>query len=128
MQATRPHRSATETRIWRKLSGQMAELENEGIFERIRLARKRAGLSQQEAADAIHVRVRTYQHYESDRVPWYGLGKIAEAFGTTKEWLLHGDETPGQQPLSSELLEAMLENNALLRRLLDERKRDADDG
>jgi DNA-binding XRE family transcriptional regulator len=51
----------------------MAEIERVGIAKRIRQARKEAGLSQPEMADALGVIARTYQNYESvkePRTPW----------------------------------------------------------
>jgi transcriptional regulator with XRE-family HTH domain len=72
----------------------MAAIERAGIAERIRQARKEAGLSQPEMADALGVIARTYQNYESvkePRTPWALMNDIAKVTGKTTEWLIHGD-------------------------------------
>jgi transcriptional regulator with XRE-family HTH domain len=69
----------------------MAELQREEIVKRIRQARLEAGLTQPELADLLEVRLRTYQNYEYDRVPWGLMNQIAKATGKTTEWLLHGE-------------------------------------
>lgn len=72
----------------------MSELQRQDIVRRIRQARKEAGLSQPEMADAINVAPRTYQNYESSRVPWGLINDIARVSGKSPEWLLHGEPAP----------------------------------
>jgi len=69
----------------------MAELQREEITARIKQARKEAGLSQPEMAEALNVIPRTYQNYEYGRVPWGLINDIARVTGRGSEWLLHGD-------------------------------------
>ena len=65
------------------------------ICGRIRQARIEAGFTQQEAADTVGVTMRAYQNYESVRVPFRTLGRIASVFGVEEEWLLRGGD-PGE--------------------------------
>ena len=67
------------------------------ICARIKLARTEAGFTQQEMADLLNMSMRGYQNYESDRVPWRELDKIAELTGKPQEWFLRGDEEPATQ-------------------------------
>lgn len=60
------------------------------ICARIKRSRIEAGFTQQEAADLLGMTLRGYQNYESDRVPFRKLGRIAELFGVTEPWLLRG--------------------------------------
>lgn len=76
----------------------MAELDRVEIARRIAQARKAAGLTQPELADILQVHFRTLQTWERGKkpvVPFDRLDEIAKATGATKEWLLHGDESPG---------------------------------
>lgn len=73
----------------------MAEIERAAIAKRIRQARKEAGMSQPEMAEAIGVIHRTYQNYESlkePRTPWGSMNDIAKITGRSTEWLIHGDK------------------------------------
>lgn len=64
------------------------------ICARIKLARTEAGYTQAEMADLLGMTLRGYQNYESNRVPFRWLDKIAELTGKTAEWLLRGDPEP----------------------------------
>lgn len=92
--ATNPG-DARSVRVWRngKRAALMAELQREEIVARIKQAREEVGMSQPEMGDALNVHWRTVQNYETVRVPFALLGRIAEVTGKTTEWLLHG-ETP----------------------------------
>lgn len=79
----------------------MAEIQREEIPKRIKQAREEAGLTQAEMADAINVGGRTYQNYESNRIPWGALNNIAEVTGKQTEWLIHG-----AAPKAPDLMEA----------------------
>ena len=71
------------------------------ICSRIQQARKEAGYTQQEMADLLGMTMRGYQNYESTRVPFRWLDKIAELTGKSQEWLLRGDleaATPSLTP------------------------------
>jgi transcriptional regulator with XRE-family HTH domain len=113
-----------------KMEKRMSELERAAICARIRQARIEAGLTQEELADLLHVRQRTIHNYETDRVPWRMIGKIAEITGRSSEWLLHGDSfTPSSsaddvaelrrevERLRTENEEAQAQTQALLREI-----------
>jgi len=69
----------------------VAQLDPEGIRSRIREARKAAGLTQSELADALEVHKRTVENYERFRTPDYRmLNKIATVTNRPLEWFLHG--------------------------------------
>lgn len=72
----------------------MAELQKEEIPGRIRQARIEAGLTQNEIAELLDVAMRTWQNYESHRVPWSLINQIAKITGKSPEWLLHGEPEP----------------------------------
>lgn len=111
MSSTRTSTSATKDRILVKLLAQMAEIQRENVCGRIAEARREAGLTQQEMADALDVTLRGYQTYEASRVPWRRLDQIAEITGKSKQWLIHGTkpDEPQQEPapVSAEIVEAM---------------------
>lgn len=90
----------------------MAELQREEIVARIKQARKESGLTQEELADLLDVIPRTYQNYESTRVPWGFINQIAKATGKTPEWLLHGDPKP-----TPDLMGSLSGNRAQLDRI-----------
>jgi transcriptional regulator with XRE-family HTH domain len=69
----------------------MAEIDPKQVGERIAFARKAAGLGQAEFASAIGVALRSVQNYESGRVPWKLLQKIADETSVEKDWILYGD-------------------------------------
>lgn len=85
----------------------MAELQKAEITARIRQARKEAGLTQPEMAELLEVAMRTYQHYEDDRVPWSLMGRISDVSGKSIRWLLHGEEEPSVEGIAE--LEAKLD-------------------
>jgi len=105
---------------------QMAEIEREAVCARIARARKEAGLTQPEVADLLGLSLRSYQDYESFRVPFRRLDQIADILGTTKRWLLYGDNPApaiAAAETESELLEAirqLTEEMRLFRRHDDE--------
>ena len=73
----------------------MAELQRQEINARIAQARKEAGLTQEEIADLLDVKARTYQNYESierGRVPWDLMSRISDITGRSLRWLLHGED------------------------------------
>ena len=76
------------------------------ICARIKLARVEAGFTQQEMADLLNMSMRGYQNYESDRVPWREIDKIADLTGRTQEWFLRGDpDADGATPSRSEIVQ-----------------------
>lgn len=79
----------------------MAEVQREEITARIQKARIEAGLTQAELAGLLDVTPRTYQNYESHRVPWNLINQIAKATGKTSEWLIHGDPEPTPDLMSA---------------------------
>lgn len=106
------NRSATTTRKAHTFSSGsylerlMGELDRASIALRLAEARERAGLTQEELGDLLHVHWRTIQNYESpriDRIPWDRLDEWGRITDTTKEWLLHGDPGAEEASLMSEL-------------------------
>lgn len=90
-QAARKKVSATDARNLRTLL-LLNVFEPEEIGDRIRQARERAGLRQEDLADLIEMSTRQVQNYEAGESKQYGkLKAIAGATGVTVEWLLHGD-------------------------------------
>lgn len=72
----------------------IAELEHSRIAARIKQARKEKGLTQEQMAQLLDVRQRTYQNYESasqPRIPWDRMNDIERITKKKVEWLLHGD-------------------------------------
>ena len=66
--------------------------EPEEIGDRIRRAREKAGLRQEDLADLIGTSTRQVQNYEAgDSKQYSRLKAIAAATDVTVEWLLHGD-------------------------------------
>lgn len=95
----------------------MEELDRAAISVRLAESRANARLSQPEMAELLQrggepLHWRTVQNYESpknDRVPWDLLGQWAEATGTSKEWLLHGDQPTPEPATVEEIREARKE-------------------
>lgn len=60
---------------------------------RLKEARKKAGLSQAEAADLFHISLSTYRNWETGRAMMNGaqLLEVADAFETTVDYLLMVD-------------------------------------
>lgn len=58
--------------------------------DRMKLARQLAGMTQEDAARALDVTVRTYARWERGETQGFlgELGRIAEVFGTTSDQLL----------------------------------------
>jgi transcriptional regulator with XRE-family HTH domain len=84
----------------------VAQLDPEGIRARIREARKAAGLTQQEMADALEVHKRTVENYERFRVPDYKmLNQIARVTDRPLEWFLHGAGVSEDDRLDAALAE-----------------------
>lgn len=78
------------------------------ICARIKQSRVEAGFTQEEMADLLAMTSRGYQNYESDRVPWKHLEKIAELTNVSQMWLLRGD-LPGENGSSPATYEVVLE-------------------
>lgn len=95
------------------------------ICSRIKQARIEAGFTQTEAADTIGVTMRAYQNYESVRVPFRSLSRIADVFDVQESWILHGEREAEADALASiaarlESLEARVaESAALTKKALD---------
>ena len=68
----------------------------DGVRARLRLARKNKGLSQQEAADAVHRSMRTVHTHETGKSPptVEDLFAYADAYGVSPQWLVSGSDDP----------------------------------
>lgn len=86
----------------------LTDAEKLEVCARIKSARQQAGLTQEELAKILHVRQRTIANYESTRVPFRLLDRIAEATGVSTEWLLRGDAAKRATDASVERLHADL--------------------
>lgn len=57
--------------------------------DKLRLLRQEIGLTQTQAAERVGISWRTYQDLEGGKYPSYvTLGKIADAFGVSVDWLM----------------------------------------
>lgn len=95
--------AATKRSAARNVPDLMAELREAEIRQRIKRARREAGLSQSTMAELLGVIQRTVQNYENDHVPWGRLGDIADITGTSLRWLLHGDGSISDASLEDRL-------------------------
>ena len=61
-----------------------------GLGERIKDARKAAGLTQQKTADALNMTIGAYQKYEAGSVepPLHSLISLSIVFNVPTDWLL----------------------------------------
>lgn len=83
--------SATDVRNLRTLL-LLSVFEPEDIGARIAVARREAGLTQEELADLVGVSTRSLQGYESgDVIPYRHMEKLAAVTRRSVAWLLHGD-------------------------------------
>lgn len=113
--------SATHARNLRTLL-LLNVFEPEEIGDRIKQARERAGLRQEDLADLIGMSTRQVQNYESgDSKQYAKLKAIADATGSPVEWLLHGDDgASGRPPADIEsLAEQVAEARADVAHLLE---------
>lgn len=80
--------------LFREAQERMDELELAEICARLKLAREQAGLSQEAIGEMLDPPVgqRAVANYEKSRVPWRYLGQWAEITGTTRPWLMHGEQ------------------------------------
>jgi transcriptional regulator with XRE-family HTH domain len=100
----------------------VTELDPAAISQRLALARKGAGIRQDEYAKALGVSRRTVTYWESPtdpRLPWLRLAEIAGLTGTTKEFLLLGRS---EDPVDMEQLERI---ERMLERLVSRSGQDA---
>jgi transcriptional regulator with XRE-family HTH domain len=92
------------------------------VAERMRVARSLAGMTQEDAARALDVTVRTYARWERAETQGFlgELRRIAEAFETTPEELLGEVSADGGTNVAEELA-ALRAEVAGLRQLVEER-------
>ncbi len=65
------------------------------IGKRIQQARNEAGLTQDQLAQLVDVRMRQIQNYEAgDSAPYRRINQLAEALNVSTGWILHGDAPP----------------------------------
>lgn len=80
---------------------------------RVADARRRSGLTQQEAADALGVTLQGYQYYEYGKRDMKSsvVRKLCEVFGCSAAYLLGMDETPtAPAPTSDSTLARLVAN------------------
>jgi transcriptional regulator with XRE-family HTH domain len=86
----------------------------EGLMSyRVADARRRSGLTQQEAADALGVTLQGYQYYEYGKRDMKSsvVRKLCEVFGCSAAYLLGMDETPtAPAPTSDSTLARLVAN------------------
>ncbi len=72
----------------------MTENNNEGLAQRMAIARKRAGLTQAQVADIVGLYRPAISEIESGRrkVSAEELHKFADAYGVSLDWLLEGSK------------------------------------
>lgn len=89
------------------MSTDTARKQNERIADRMRLARRLAGLSQEDAARALDVTVRTYARWEKNETTGFleELPRIAQAFGTTVDELVSSHNEERIEALEAEVEE-----------------------
>lgn len=102
-------RDTPSVRAGSYLATLMAELDIAQISLRIREARVTAGFrNREDAADVMQVHRNTFAAWENpkdDNVPFTRIDELARVLGTTKWWLLHGDEVAPVQEIDSRLQE-----------------------
>lgn len=89
------------------------------IAERIRLARRLAGLSQEETAAKLGIAVRTFTRWERCETLGFlnELKRIAEALGTTVEELAPPELDPGSGSLEEKVDRLLVEVSSIRRHL-----------
>lgn len=117
----RTKRVATKGRTLRTLRPAVTPEERKEICARIKEARKQAGFTQNSMAERLHVYQRTYQNYETDRVPWQRLREIAQITGVRWEWIVQGDRASDVGAQLDELRGQMAEVSEKLDELLNSR-------
>lgn len=100
----------------------VSQFEAQEIGARIALARKEAGLTQEQVADVATFSKRSLQDYEAGvTIPYKHLREIAGILARKPEWFLHGDEVITEDRLSvvedrlAEALDRLRRVEALLR-------------
>lgn len=66
--------------------------------KRLTEARKKAGLSQAQTADALMITQQQYSRYEkgANEIPIRYFAKVCKLFGVSSDWILGLDEAPAQ--------------------------------
>jgi transcriptional regulator with XRE-family HTH domain len=73
----------------------MQQLAAKEIGQRLALARKEAGMSQEDLAELVDVSKRSLQNHEAGTfIPYKHFRAYAEALNRPVGWFLHGDATP----------------------------------
>lgn len=121
------NRSETKSRSFHSFL-LVAEIDPAGIRERIRQARKEAGLTQEELAELIDRHRRTVENFENVRIPGYAdLTKIARVLNRPIEWFLHGDQASDDAELAARL-SGLLERLEVVVERLEQGRGRAQDG
>jgi transcriptional regulator with XRE-family HTH domain len=103
----------------------MSMTEEERISERLKTARRLAGLTQEDAARALDVTLKTYARWERGETKGFlrQLSRIAEVFGVTSEQLVGTDDEPSLDRLDQleAKMDAIRADLAAVKALLEER-------
>lgn len=103
----------------------VSQLEAAAIGRRIALARKEAGMTQEDVADVATFSKRSLQDYESGvTLPYKHLRELGALLGRPTEWFLHGE--PEFDPSQEERLERIEAQLAEIRGMLAGQAQDAD--
>jgi transcriptional regulator with XRE-family HTH domain len=82
----------------------VSQLEAKQIGARLQLARKEAGLTQEQVADISTVSKRSLQDYEAGvTIPYAHFRELAGIYRCDVNWLLHGEQEPAEPPLLEEV-------------------------
>lgn len=118
------HRIVAEARDMPRTLRTLVELNRDNIATRIRERMAELRVTQDELAEILEVHRNTIGNWTRRHepiTPWDRLGEIAGALGTTKEWLLHGEQPlPQRDELRSEV-EALRQMVSDLTELVAER-------
>lgn len=107
-QITSPQKlAATNSSLFAKVL-LMQQFAAQEIGERIRLARKERGLTQEELASMASFSTRSLQDYEKGvTTPYRHLRELSRLLGRKEAWFLYGEEDEFEDPRVLRLLESL---------------------
>ncbi len=82
----------------------VSQLEAKQIGARLQLARKEAGLTQEQVAEMSTVSKRSLQDYEAGvTIPYSNFRELAGIYDRDVDWFLHGEREDTEPPLLEEV-------------------------